>query len=136
MKESEDMMEDETAMREKFAEVLREMRQAAGLTQEQLAARIGKTKQAVSRYENGAYYPAMPVIKEIAEVCGYAMGEVFDLAAKKLGVDTSAVDATITFLSNEVEDGHQVLGELEITSVDENGTPLPLAERIRVALKR
>jgi transcriptional regulator with XRE-family HTH domain len=136
MKESEDMMEDETAMREKFAEVLREMRQAAGLTQEQLAARIGKTKQAVSRYENGAYYPAMPVIKEIAEVCGYAMGEVFDLAAKKLGVDTSAVDATITFLRNEVEAGHQVLGELEITSVDENGTPLPLAERIRVALKR
>jgi transcriptional regulator with XRE-family HTH domain len=136
MKESEVMMEEETEMREKFAEVLREMRHASGMTQEQLAARIGKTKQAVSRYENGAYYPAMPVIKEIAEVCGYAMGEVFDLAAKKLGVDTSAVDATITFLRNEVEAGHQVLGELEITSVDENGTPLPLAERIRVALKR
>ena len=44
MKESEVMMEEETAMREKFAEVLREMRQASGMTQEQLAARIGKTK--------------------------------------------------------------------------------------------
>lgn len=129
-------MEEETAMREKFAEVLREMRQASGMTQEQLAARIGKTKQAVSRYENGAYYPAMPVIREIAEVCGYAMGEVFDLAAKKLGVDTSAVDATITFLRNEVEGGHQVLNEIEVTSVGENGEPLTLTERIRIALKR
>jgi transcriptional regulator with XRE-family HTH domain len=136
MKESEVMMEEETAMREKFAEVLREMRQASGMTQEQLAARIGKTKQAVSRYENGAYYPAMPVIREIAEVCGYAMGEVFDLAAKKLGVDTSAVDATITFLRNEVEGGHQVLNEIEVTSVGENGEPLTLTERIRIALKR
>jgi transcriptional regulator with XRE-family HTH domain len=136
MKESEVMMEEETAMREKFAEVLREMRQASGMTQEQLAAHIGKTKQAVSRYENGAYYPAMPVIREIAEVCGYAMGEVFDLAAKKLGVDTSAVDATITFLRNEVEGGHQVLNEIEVTSVGENGEPLTLTERIRIALKR
>jgi transcriptional regulator with XRE-family HTH domain len=136
MKESEVMMEEETAMREKFAEVLREMRQASGMTQEQLAERIGKTKQAVSRYENGAYYPAMPVIREIAEVCGYAMGEVFDLAAKKLGVDTSAVDATITFLRNEVEGGHQVLNEIEVTSVGENGEPLTLTERIRIALKR
>ena len=83
-------MEEETAMREKFAEVLREMRQASGMTQEQLGARIGKTKQAVSRYENGAYYPAMPVIREIAEVCGYAMGEVFDLAAKKLVIVKSS----------------------------------------------
>jgi putative transcriptional regulator len=123
-------------MREKFAEVLREMRQASGMTQEQLGARIGKTKQAVSRYENGAYYPAMPVIREIAEVCGYAMGEVFDLAAKKLGVDTSAVDATITFLRSEVEGGHQVLNEIEITSVGEGGEPLTLTERIRIALKR
>ncbi len=129
-------MEEETAMREKFAEVLREMRQASGMTQEQLGARIGKTKQAVSRYENGAYYPAMPVIREIAEVCGYAMGEVFDLAAKKLGVDTSAVDATITFLRSEVEGGHQVLNEIEITSVGEGGEPLTLTERIRIALKR
>ena len=129
-------MEEETAMREKFAEVLREMRQASGMTQEQLAAHIGKTKQAVSRYENGAYYPAMPVIREIAEVCGYAMGEVFDLAAKKLGVDTSAVEATITFLRNEVEGGHQVLNEIEVTSVGENGEPLTLTERIRIALKR
>jgi transcriptional regulator with XRE-family HTH domain len=136
MKESEVMMEEETAMREKFAEVLREMRQASGMTQEQLAAHIGKTKQAVSRYENGAYYPAMPVIREIAEVCGYAMGEVFDLAAKKLGVDTSAVEATITFLRNEVEGGHQVLNEIEVTSVGENGEPLTLTERIRIALKR
>jgi putative transcriptional regulator len=136
MKGSEVMMEEETAMREKFAEVLREMRQASGMTQEQLGARIGKTKQAVSRYENGAYYPAMPVIREIAEVCGYAMGEVFDLAAKKLGVDTSAVDATITFLRSEVEGGHQVLNEIEITSVGEGGEPLTLTERIRIALKR
>lgn len=128
-------MEEET-MRQGFAEVLREMRQASGMTQEQLAARIGKTKQAVSRYENGAYYPAMPVIMEIADTCGYAMGEVFDLVAKKLGVDTSAVEATITFLRSEVEGGHQLLNEIEITNVGESGEPLTLTERIRIALKR
>lgn len=128
-------MNAETEMREKFAEVLRQMRLEAELTQEQLAERIGKTKQAISRYENGAYYPAMPVIKAIADTCGYSMGEMFDLAAKKLGVDTSAIDATITFLRGEVEGAHQAFNESGITSVGENGEPLTLIERVRIALK-
>jgi transcriptional regulator with XRE-family HTH domain len=127
--------EIETAMREKFAEVLREMRLGASLTQEQLAERIGKTKQAVSRYENGAYYPAMPVINQIAVVCGYSIAEVFDLAAKKLGLDTSPTDATIEFLRKEVEEAHQALTDAGVTSLKPNGEePLGLAERVKVAL--
>jgi transcriptional regulator with XRE-family HTH domain len=128
---------EDQKMRDSVAEVLREMRAEAGLTQEQLAAKIGKTKQAVSRYENGAYFPAMTVLIEIAKYCGYSMGEVFDMAAQKLGENTSPSESVIKFLRAEVEATHKILNDAGVSSIGKDQDEvLSLSERVRIAINR
>jgi len=45
-------------------------RQAAGLTQAELAARLGTTQSAVSRWENGHDEPRLATLAEILGACG------------------------------------------------------------------
>ncbi|MCH5279403.1 MAG: helix-turn-helix domain-containing protein [Christensenellaceae bacterium] len=54
-------------MREKFSKRLRELRRTRGMTQEQLAAKLGVTVQAVSKWETGASYPDIELVPEIAK---------------------------------------------------------------------
>ncbi len=49
-----------------FGERLRKLRQDKGLSQPQLAAEIGITKQAISNYEKDLFSPSLSVLKEIA----------------------------------------------------------------------
>lgn len=52
---------------------VRASREAAKLTQEQLAEQLGKTKSNVSGWENGRHEPSFGQIKEIARITGYAI---------------------------------------------------------------
>ncbi|EON11936.1 LexA family transcriptional regulator [Pandoraea sp. SD6-2] len=52
---------------------IRASREAAKLTQEQLAEQLGKTKSNVSGWENGRHEPSFGQIKEIARITGYAI---------------------------------------------------------------
>ena len=47
---------------------IKSLRESAGMSQEQLAARIGKTRSAVSQYETGKIIPRMGVIEDLASV--------------------------------------------------------------------
>ncbi len=47
---------------------IRELREAAGMSQDQLGKRINKTRSAVSQYESGKIVPRMGVIEDIAHV--------------------------------------------------------------------
>ena len=47
---------------------IRELREAAGMSQAQLGKRINKTRSAVSQYESGKIVPRMGVIEDIAHV--------------------------------------------------------------------
>ena len=53
-----------------FAQVLREIRQKRGLSQEALAAVLGTSKQVVSRYELGQRTPKISTLKEWARKLG------------------------------------------------------------------
>lgn len=46
---------------------LKEAREAAGMTQEQLAEKIGVTRQAVGQYETGINRPSVDVAKAIGK---------------------------------------------------------------------
>ena len=46
---------------------LKEKREAKGMTQEQLAQKLGITRQAVGMYENGINKPAVDIAKEIGK---------------------------------------------------------------------
>jgi transcriptional regulator with XRE-family HTH domain len=55
---------------DRFARRLRELREAAGLTQEQLAARAGVKRDAIARWERGAREPAWGNVLALAEALG------------------------------------------------------------------
>ena len=54
-------------------------RKRAGLTQEQLAAEVYVTRQAVSRWENGESEPSVDMRKLLASVLGVPVTDLFDL---------------------------------------------------------
>ena len=47
---------------------IKNCRKKIGMTQEQLADRIGKTRSAVSQYESGKIVPRMGVVEDLARV--------------------------------------------------------------------
>ncbi|MGH9379885.1 MAG: helix-turn-helix domain-containing protein [Thermoanaerobaculia bacterium] len=50
--------------------LIREARRRAGLTQAELAARLGTTQSAVARWEGGAHEPAFATVARAVRACG------------------------------------------------------------------
>ena len=63
--------------------LIRERREAHGLTQARLALRAGTTQGAVSRLERGEISPSVATVERLLEV----MGEVLELAARPAAAD-------------------------------------------------
>jgi transcriptional regulator with XRE-family HTH domain len=55
----------------KSAALLREARLRAGLTQETLAERTGKTRPQIARWEAGAMAPSLETLLEVIRACGF-----------------------------------------------------------------
>lgn len=55
----------------KFSELLRQMRLKAGLSQQQLATRLGTTQSAVARLESGTTQPRLETVERLAETLGH-----------------------------------------------------------------
>jgi transcriptional regulator with XRE-family HTH domain len=53
-----------------FGQRLRELREAAGLTQQQLGDAAGMAYQTVAKYERGASIPTWPVVVRLADALG------------------------------------------------------------------
>ena len=63
---------------------IRELRRARNLTQEQLAASLNISAQAVSKWEMGASYPDMTMIPTIAALFKVSLDELFDFDVKNI----------------------------------------------------
>ncbi len=63
---------------------IRELRKANNLTQEQLAASLSISAQAVSKWEMGASYPDMTMIPTIASLFKVSLDELFDFDLKNI----------------------------------------------------
>ena len=48
-----------------------DLRRGAGLTQAELARRVGTTQSAVARWERGAVAPSLRSVHRLAHACGY-----------------------------------------------------------------
>jgi uncharacterized protein len=57
--------------------MLRRARKAAGLSQQELAARAGVTQSVISAYESGHRQPAVPTLAALVDAAGYEL--VMDL---------------------------------------------------------
>ncbi|MDW3212723.1 MAG: helix-turn-helix transcriptional regulator [Ilumatobacteraceae bacterium] len=65
------------------AELIREARQAAGLTMAELAERAGSSKPTISRYENGLVDPGVETLNRLLHACGR------ELRAQPVGLPAS-----------------------------------------------
>lgn len=63
----------------KLCEKLYELRRAAGLSQEELAERLGVSRQAVSKWENGAAQPELSKLVELSRLYGVSVDELLSL---------------------------------------------------------
>lgn len=62
---------------------IRELREAAGLTQAELARRIGVTRQTLIAIEQGKYSPTLELAFQIARVFGASLDDVFQYPAEE-----------------------------------------------------
>ena len=61
---------------------IKQLRYKCGLTQEQLASRLGISAQSVSKWENAVAMPDITLLPMLAEVFGVSIDELFDLTVK------------------------------------------------------
>jgi hypothetical protein len=55
------------------AELIREARLRAGLTQHELAQRSGRERSVIARWEQGAVSPSFDGLLEVIEACGFEL---------------------------------------------------------------
>ena len=53
--------------------LIREARRRAGLTQTELAERVGTSQPAIARYERARSLPDLPTLHRIMEACGFEL---------------------------------------------------------------
>lgn len=73
VKQAYDVLESEFAL----IDSLLSMRQKAGLTQEQLADRMGTQKGNISRLEKGSSNPSWKTLEKYAHACGFDISMAF-----------------------------------------------------------
>ena len=56
------------------AQIVREARRRAGLTQTELARRAGTTQSAIARLERGRAEPSMARVRDLVRACGMELG--------------------------------------------------------------
>lgn len=87
-----------------FGEKIRALRQAAGLTQQQLADKLGVTKSTVSYYELAVRFPSTDVIISLAEAFHVTADYLLGLEPKTQTLDvTDLPEEDIAFLQNAVD---------------------------------
>ncbi len=62
---------------------IKQLRYKSGLTQEQLATRLGVSAQSVSKWENAVAMPDITLLPLIAEIFGVSIDELFDLTVEQ-----------------------------------------------------
>lgn len=77
---------------------IRQLRSKAGLTQEQLATKLGISAQSVSKWENAVTMPDVAILPLLAGELGVSIDELFDLTAEqKLHRIERAIDVQTEF---------------------------------------
>ncbi len=60
-----------------FTRFLKEYRQRAGLTQEELAGRVGVRRETIARLEAGLYNPSLKLAIDLSRTLGVPVEELF-----------------------------------------------------------
>lgn len=63
-------------MNNNFSSFIAELRKEQGLTQKELADRVGVSDKAVSRWENGKNYPDIEIMQSLGEIFKVSVSEL------------------------------------------------------------
>lgn len=90
----------------KMGELIRSSRKEKGLTQKDVADKLGITDRAVSKWERGICAPDIAYIEELAEMLGLTIAEL--IAGQRMEQPPaqeveSAIKETITYSQNEMQ---------------------------------
>jgi putative transcriptional regulator len=76
-------MESQLYMTSSIQNRVKELRDARGWTQGQLAEAVGVSRQSINSIERERYVPSLPLALTFARVFGCATDEIFSLETKK-----------------------------------------------------
>ncbi len=99
-----------------FGELLKSLRLSAGLTQKQLAEKLGVTKTTVSYYEMSIRCPSSEILTEIANVFHVSADFLLGLEGKKQTLDISGLT------DEDIELLHVIAGFLRDKNRDNDKT--------------
>ena len=68
----------------KVGHFIMEKRKALGMTQQQLAERLNVSFQAISKWENGAAYPNIEILKDLSTVLDVTVDEILRVVRSRL----------------------------------------------------
>jgi transcriptional regulator with XRE-family HTH domain len=88
---------------------IRELRKKNGLTQEQLAASLNISAQAVSKWEIGASYPDMTMIPALASLFRVTLDELFDFELKNVEEEIEAIRLEANKYFDDFEKSEKIL---------------------------
>lgn len=115
-----------------LAGLIKDLRHGSGLSQLELADKIGKTKQAVSCYERGVYSPTISVLIQIADACSTTLSDIFNSLSAQLGIEVSDIEAERQDLERELEMSHDALDRAGAPRNEEDSDlPFSVPERVR-----
>ena len=91
-------------MRRPVWALIKEARRRAGLSQAELAKRIGTSQSAIARYERARSMPDLATLHRIAEACGFELRlELAEQDAQRAATEAAALARTVEqrVLANE-----------------------------------
>ena len=91
-----------------LGEQIRTLRTAKNLSQVQLAARLGVTKQSVSNWENNNILPSVDMLKKIALFFSCSTDYLLELDSVRIFIETTNLS------SEQVDHIQQLVSDLEI----------------------
>lgn len=86
-----------------ISEKIREARSKAGLTQQQLADKVGVSQQYIAHYESGKYYPKIQTLQKFADALEISMADLLGLYSAAADCEASDLERLIELLFEFVE---------------------------------
>lgn len=99
-------------MAKTFGEKLKDIRFMRGLSQDELAALLGTSKQVISRYETGQRTPKLDVVQKYAEKLHVPLLYLVDNSIESLTPSAAAKEETVTILADEESVSFPVIGSI------------------------
>ena len=95
----------------KIGRLLQELRKEKGLTQEQLAERMGVARRTVSRWETGSNMPDLDILMELADLYAVDLREILSGERKSERMDREMKETVLQVADYSNEEKPDCCGE-------------------------